>query len=46
MTKTTARPRPTAVFTCLDTDKKEHIPRKRARSMFSVNIEANRIKRR
>ena len=37
-TKMTAKPRPTAVSTFLETARKEHIPRKKAKAMFSTKI--------
>jgi hypothetical protein len=37
-TKTTAAPIPMAVSTFLETARKEHIPRKKARAMFSTKI--------
>ena len=37
-TKITAKPRPIAVSTFLETARKEHIPRKKARAMFSTKI--------
>jgi hypothetical protein len=37
-TKITAKPRPTAVLTVLETAKYEHIPKKYAKIIFSINI--------
>jgi hypothetical protein len=37
-TKMTAAPRPIAVSTFFDTARKEHMPRKNARAMFSTKI--------
>ena len=36
-TKITAKPRPMDASTFLDTAKKEHIPKKYAKSIFSIN---------
>ena len=37
-TKMTAKPSPTAVFTCLETARNEHMPRKKASRMFSTKM--------
>jgi hypothetical protein len=37
-TKITAKPKPTAVFTVLETAKYEHIPKKYAKIIFSMKI--------
>ena len=43
MTNVTAAPRPMAVLTLFDTAMYEHMPKKKAKTMLSINIE--RIKR-
>ena len=43
MTKVTAAPSPTAVFTLFETAMYEHMPKKKAKTMLSIKIE--RMKR-
>ena len=42
-TKTTATPRPKEVFTFFETARYEHIPRKYANTILSINIERIKI---
>jgi hypothetical protein len=44
-TTTTAKPRPTEVSTLFETARKVHIPRKKARAIFSMNIDFTNILR-